>query len=105
MASDYISREAAIALTDQHCFESCYDAEWMEEALKDIPAADVRPVVRAHWTDHRTLEHDGEWYCSACGKEITIYMGADRPDRYAFCPNCGADMRGKTNVKKKGENK
>ena len=59
---------------------------------KSIPAADVRPVVRAHWTDHRTVEHDGEWYCTACGKEITIYMGADRKDRYAYCPNCGARM-------------
>lgn len=57
-----------------------------------VPAADVRPVERGKWTDHRTIEHDGNWYCSACGKEITIYMGPDRPDRYRFCPNCGACM-------------
>lgn len=62
------------------------------DAAKSIPAADVRPVVKAHWTDHRTIKHDGEWYCTACGKEITIYMGADRKDRYKFCPNCGAMM-------------
>lgn len=54
--------------------------------LKEIPAADVRPVVRGKWTDKRTIEHDGEWYCTACGKEITIYMGADRKDRYAYAP-------------------
>lgn len=61
--------------------------------IKSEPAADVRPVVRGKWTDKRTIEHDGEWYCTACGKEITIYMGADRKDRYAYFPNCGADMR------------
>lgn len=46
MATEYISREAAISLIDQHCFESGYDAVWMEEALKDTPAADVVEVVR-----------------------------------------------------------
>ena len=60
--------------------------------VRNIPPADVRPVRRGKWTDHRTIEHDGEWWCTACGKEITIYMGADRKDRYAFCPNCGAWM-------------
>ena len=67
------------------------------EDIARIPAADVRPVRRGKWTDHRTNEHDGEWYCSACGKEITIYMGPDRDDRYSYCPNCGADMRGGEN--------
>ena len=35
-----------------------------------------------------TEEHVG----TACGKEITIYMGVDRKDRYNYCPNCGAKM-------------
>lgn len=88
---DYISREAAIALTDQHCFESCYDAEWMEEALKDIPAADVRPVVRGEWkkafADHEAFGVRPFYrYCSKCN-EVTVHQ-------YNFCPNCGADMKG-----------
>lgn len=45
MATDFIKLEDAIALTDQHCFESIYDAVWMEEELRKLPAADVRPVV------------------------------------------------------------
>lgn len=45
---DYISREAAIALTDQHCFETSYDAVWMEEELRKLPAADVRPAIRCN---------------------------------------------------------
>lgn len=88
--TEYIEREAAIDACFYGWNNNAHDCA---ENIRSIPAADVRPVVRAHWTDHRTIEHDGEWYCSACGKEITIYMGADRPDRYRFCPNCGADMR------------
>lgn len=96
---EYIEREAAVNAVlnlvpkvdcDGYCWVIRGDAA---RAIDSIPAADVRPAVRGMWTDKRTIEHDGEWYCTACGKEITIYMGADREDRYAFCPNCGADMR------------
>lgn len=96
--AEYIDRQAAIeavcGCVPHSCdIGSCGFACSEAYALSKLPSADVRPVVRAHWTDHRTIEHDGEWYCSACGKEITIYMGPDSKDRYAFCPNCGADMR------------
>lgn len=46
MPNDYIRRDAAISLIDQHCFESNYDAEWMENALRDLPAVGVVGVVR-----------------------------------------------------------
>lgn len=84
----YIECEAAIK-----CCTFGRTSLGLVDELRRLPAADVRPVVRGKWTDKRTIEHDGEWYCTACGKEITIYMGADRKDRYAYCPNCGADMR------------
>ena len=96
---DYISREAAI--------ESMYkDAEahqdhtfWTTqyEALLNIPADDVRPVVRAKWTisEHEYLD------CSVCG--YSFYTGFDtmrEAKEYLesgytpnYCPNCGADMR------------
>lgn len=95
MATDYISREAAI---DAVCGDCEYNAtqdceECRMDRLVNIPPADVRPVVHGEWTTRRTLEHDGEWWCTACGEGITIYMGEDRADRYNFCPHCGADMR------------
>lgn len=49
-------------------------------------AADVRPVVKGHWTNHRTLFTDGDWYCSACGHWQS--HGATK-----YCPNCGAKMQ------------
>ena len=63
--------------------------------VKDIPAADVVEVRHGKWTDHRTIEHDGEWYCTACGEEVTICScGKDKTWKYRYCPNCGAKMDG-----------
>ena len=64
--------------------------------LHDIPAADVRPVVRGKWkpsmcgTASGPVQDRDEWYgplflCSECGADM---IGASN-----FCPNCGADMR------------
>ena len=100
-SGDYISREAAKEAAWENIINNVVEEQGMygylvhlvDKVFDAIPAADVRPVRRGKWTDHRTIEHDGEWWCTACGKEITIYMGADRKDRYPFCPNCGADMR------------
>lgn len=107
MSNDYISRaDAKRLIADIQLGETPKDAprtvylsgvheglNMAYGAIASMRPADVRPVARGEWTDKRTLEHDGEWYCTACGKGITIYMGPDRKDRYAFCPNCGADMR------------
>ena len=68
----------------------------IHQALKDIPAADVRPVVRGEWIDKgirysrksefSPLERHYSFECSHCRKE--------REWKSDFCPNCGADMRG-----------
>lgn len=56
--------------------------------IKEMPAADVRPVVRGKW------KHDGsDWknrfICDQCG-----YKWFFEAEEARFCPNCGADMRG-----------
>lgn len=100
--SDYISREAALIANcyfcsahlkdDSPCDEKC--ADYMK--FMEIPAADVRPVVRGKWkpsmcgTAHGPIQDKDEWYgplflCSECGADM---IGASN-----FCPNCGADMR------------
>ena len=56
----------------------------VESIVSEIPAADVRPVVRGRWENFR-----GKPRCSRCK--------AVWPEDYYdhnFCPNCGADMRG-----------
>lgn len=61
---------------------------------------DVRPVVRGEWikpTGMMPPEHHGHYECSVCG--FWAMRDWVRPWKgvvlTAFCPNCGADMRGK----------
>ena len=93
--TDYISREAAIekitALINKSGKYTAYesgadDACYIVE--HEVPAADVRPVVRGKW------KHDGsDWknrfICDQCG-----YKWFFNAEEAHFCPNCGADMRG-----------
>lgn len=56
--------------------------------IKDIPAADVREVVRGKWIE----DDDGDGrHCSVCGNDY-CYLISDC-EKYKFCPNCGSDMR------------
>lgn len=48
--------------------------------VKNCPAADVRPVVKARWN----VGADG-WECSNCTIESN--------NTYPICPYCGAEMR------------
>ncbi len=85
MATDYISREAAIAMAFDYridVIENDYDKGY-QTAVKDIakglnalPAADVRPVVRGHWANAHPsspmMDGGGPPYCSVCGKEVAL---------------------------------
>mgnify|MGYP006986263060 CR=1 FL=1 len=92
---EYFKREAAIAIIEEKQKELCpvgrygrgyvygsdrekYDA-WDEiiDALENIPAADVAPVVRGRWAH---LGGD-EWRCSACGFVITTEGSWDKPTK------------------------
>ena len=115
--SDYISRDAFIAdKRKQYCADCdrrkgmkngklkfCYEIgaapcracgiDDMLSEVEDYPAADVRPVVRAHLISHDFVNmgegrYTGSVECSACGRYLPI------PEN--FCPNCGADMREKS---------
>lgn len=99
---EYIKLEDATAIIEEKQKELCpvgrygrgyvygterekYDA-WEEilDALENLPAADVAPVVHG-----RKIE-DGDigcfWLCSLCGE--CLPYGAN------YCPHCGAKMDG-----------
>ena len=100
--TDYISREAAIKrlfswreVIKENFGENDEYANCLEEAIdkiEDLPAADVRPVVRGKW---ECKEGAGQYYevrCSVCGsRPPQDYSGWVVESN--FCPNCGADMR------------
>lgn len=59
------------------------------DALESAPAADVRPIIKAHWHDvYMTGPCSWAGTCSHCGQANDI-----PPPRNAhYCPNCGAQM-------------
>lgn len=95
--TDYISRQAAIealkfifggdVITEEESMVICA----CFNAIRDIPAADVRENVKGEWTVEKIGEDSYSLTCPVCGAK-----GDDiRSDfTFNFCPNCGADMRG-----------
>ena len=94
MATEYISREAALSMpwaNGQYDHEHANEhficgLETYKEWLEQIPAADVKPVVRGKW------KHDGsDWknrfICDQCG-----YKWFFEAEEAHFCSNCGCAM-------------
>lgn len=85
---EYIEREAAIQAASIWNGDVSTEA-WVKSALRKLPAADVRPVVRGRWKDAIQSCHDSPHVkCSVCGEYYWQYF-----KKFSFCPNCGADMR------------
>ena len=94
---DYISRDVAIANSREYNLGGSYDNTERAvpvDAINSIPAADVRPVVRAKWIE------DWETGCSECSACHDTFLWEDYKGvaEWNFCPNCGADMRGESDV-------
>lgn len=103
MVKEYIEREAVLTLVEP-------DARpFLAERIKQLPAADVRPVVRGKWSVQEIYKHEMSYgttayepvyKCSACGNLMESYLRYDEPimpedaDFPRFCPNCGAEMEG-----------
>ena len=85
MVKEYIEREAVLTLVEP-------DARpFLAERIKQLPAADVRPVVRGKWEPVVAANEDGSPYqagirCSECC-HFDVW-------EFNFCPNCGAEMEG-----------
>lgn len=107
--NDFISREAAIAATCKMCRDTSekYGEEWKcvdggitccagINAIKNVPAADVRSVVRGKWTEidasYWRWKHDGA-HMVFRKKYKHIDCGEVCASKKPYCPNCGADMR------------
>lgn len=101
--AEYIEREAVLAMKKP--FPTSKDSITLHQqyfispsAVEKIPAADVRPVVKAEWHGEGDGYADGKlvydmWACPVCGKRF--FEWEEKPD-WNFCPNCGADMREKS---------
>ena len=101
MAKEYIEREKALEKVievkhhDPELSGVVLHRYIKEIDLKDIPAADVAPVVYGRWIDIDSSfwkpTHRGDipvfrktYRCSECGRRTAIAEN--------YCPNCGAKM-------------
>ena len=68
------------------------------ELLDAIPSADVQPVVHGKWEEGLCYDYYSkgvlESKCSICGS-WNLFDSDGYNCESNFCPNCGADMRGK----------
>lgn len=81
MSGDFISREAAIKALSHGdgCGHVC------RHSIERIPAADVKPVIHAHW-----YVDDGCAYCSNCRNNFKKAILKEAK----YCPKCGAQIDG-----------
>ena len=98
MADEYIRRDDFIQYLEK-CKKGAAvtNLVWaaimaIERDVRDMPAADVAPVVHEKWL----LDRWPSWphrECSRC--KIMIPRTKEVPDQYwQYCPNCGARMDG-----------
>lgn len=93
MASDLIYREDAKVFVRHACYKKINPIDYLDE----VPAADVRPVVKASWKKDNSYAGPGlmNLRCSVCGEFGGTWRDCTLPSMlYKFCPNCGADCRG-----------
>ena len=85
--SDLISRQAAIEICDDELLHSEYYSPirtW--NRILQLPSAQPERK-KGKWERYgHDFFGDNEYRCTACEKTANI--------KTAFCPNCGADMRG-----------
>lgn len=98
--AEYIDREAALEICDKEYKERlrmhdyCGDTvAWnIGGAIKELPCADVAPVVHGRWGTGRFNLETGNYeeQCTQCRNFSKEY---GKP----YCPNCGAKMDGGDN--------
>ena len=85
---EYIEREAVVNLREEFWKDRCDYMAVRVTNIMNIPAADVAPIVHGEWIEHGNWWGHIEYKCSAC-KGQTFDAS-----EFAYCPHCGAMMRG-----------
>ena len=67
------------------------------DAVMEMPAEDVVPVVHARWKLSQRIAGGAHWECSLCGREIETNI-LKKLHRFPYC-HCGAKM----DMSKEGE--
>ena len=88
MNKEYIDREKAMEIVKRTSGD--YAAAWSK--IRQLPAADVVPVVHGEWIVNPKREYD--YICSVCGGDAPEDRWRNNAILTPYCPNCGAKMDG-----------
>ena len=96
--AEYIERQKVIDMLKNAALISDEDGEYSGYYTEDVdiesmPAADVKPVMRAEWIKRSFVSSDV--FCSECR---TIEKNTDSNYRSRYCPHCGAKMNSEENI-------
>ena len=69
-----------------------YSVATIADVLDMTPTVDAVEVVHGRWINRTKVIYGQEDVCFRCSHCGTDYY-YDAPERYNYCPNCGADMR------------
>ena len=89
ISRESIHRKLALIMND-HPLEGYEDEQLLLWAVEDEPS--VQPSRKGHWIQ---IDYQrGKFECSECHTQGYVDTCMYEP-KWNFCPNCGADMRGK----------
>ena len=106
--AEYIDRTQAIDAIEVHMYrqdpddrgvypledwqrEQNYAYDLAMEILGNLPAADVKPVVKAKWIWMGDTG-DSKFMCSRCKAKENVPTVMGKPTVWEYCPNCGAKI-------------
>ena len=91
--AEYIEREAAIKeLMNDAPEQVGYSREDAADCIRYMDAADVAPVIHAHWIEQEDGNLDTYYTCSSCKEDFDLIAGTPCENLYNYCPSCGAKM-------------
>lgn len=95
------------SMKDNDYYDALMDAE---DAIDDLPPADVAPVKHGMWVDvdrmqmhdiHGVLTWGNSFMCTECNFKTFAVEG--HMSQYHYCPNCGAKMDARKDNPSTGE--
>ena len=84
--AEYIERTDVLRIIDE-----VYGAGKVYHRVRNIPAADVAPIIRGTWDLLRHDKFSDVFQCSECGRKVSLTHGRDVLEQFPYC-HCGAKM-------------